>query len=397
MSPARDQQLGLQDLPSFLCCCVQAGIIEAATAERIEAFRRESGVGMARALAEYEAPRSVSPKGSQPPPLPYQPLLLHTPPSPQLTFESLVPFRSNELPIVVARAIAEGEDASLYTPFYVYGDFGFGKTHTLSAIANDRGRGALLVNAEDLDAEILRAYRHAAQVELRSYLYEAELLLIDDIQFCDGRPQLQHEIIAILSHMMQRTKPVVLASDVPPTRLANVDERLIARLGGGVIVGLGRPSKAERAVVVAQMAGREISEVVVDYLASRITDNVRRLRGAVKQLLSLRQLMGCDITLNLARSVVPLPEDLEHRPPPGEPADKAKVAQAPWSRPEQLKQMLASAETEEEQSLALQIAIDAQLRELRDSQGRGSEIQRLGSALALLRDGRLGEALQIVE
>lgn len=383
-------------LSALLHSCVQRGIIDEDTARRIQSVGRDEALLGAPAEAGWT------------------PLLLTTELDPELTFETLVPSRQNAFPLEMAQLVASTSPARTpYNPLYVYADVGVGKTHLLSAIAHGAAaRGALLVNTADLDAELDRARRTGQRAELRRFLGAPEVLLLDDIQLCEGREELQRELFAVLSQRMHAGRSAVITCDVPPTRLAGVEARLVSRLGAGVIVGLQMGEKEWRKEVLRRAClGRELPEDVLDFVADRVSDSVRSLKAAAVQLLAWRDRTGA-LDLAAARAVLDrAPPPSRPAPPPASPpASPQEVSATPKARPEppasaasaesraaRFKQMLQGAETEEEQVLALQIALSERLRQLKAEGGDAGLLARLERALALLREGKAEDAMREVD
>lgn len=369
-------------LPEFLRVSVEKGIVDERTAHRLELHRRTRDA----CDVEIQSP------------------FLSDPPDPSLTFDTYLVCRGNSFAVELARRIVAKQPSQLpYNPLYLYGDIGLGKTHLLSAIANAaRERQALLVNTADLEAELQRAERLRSRAELRQWLVSMDILLIDDIQLCEGREDLQRDIFSVMSYMTKAHRWVVISSDVPPTRLAGIESRLVSRLGGGVIVSLQMGDMADRRNLVKRFLDeRPVSDEVIDYLASNVTDNVRRLKAAAAQLLALHETMEEPLTVDLAQSVVVGPEPLPSYDEPiiqtVEPAKvEPKAVRRPHSRVSRFKEMLAGAESEAEQALALQIAIGERIRELRDQNVDKESILQLENALGLLREGRLEEAIRCI-
>ena len=321
----------------------------------------------------------------------YRPTLLATAPNPELRFDTLVPCRVNDFLVEVARVVASGEPRKdVYNPLYVYAESGLGKTHLLSAIADAAvPRRAVLTNAADLEAEIELAQRDAARALLRRWLAMADVLLIDDVQSCEGREELQRELFAAINLAVRQGASVVISSDVPPTRLRSIETRLLARLGSGAILSMQLGDRKERAAIIRQsIAGAELSEEVIAYLAEHVTDSVRRLKAAATQLVVTQDRIGRAADVELARAIVPLPCDLTSACGSG-----VRDAVPPAER---FRRMLQGAETQAEQVLALQIAIGQQVRHLRATNAESPAIARLERALASLRSGDTMEALRAV-
>jgi chromosomal replication initiator protein DnaA len=379
----RPKQPGLSDLPDFLQVSVQRGIVDERTAHRLELCRRIRGLG------KYET-RSA---------------LMNDPPDPNLTFDNFVVCRGNSFAVELAKTVAFKSPSQLpYNPLYLYGDVGLGKTHLLSAIVNAaEDKEVLLFNTSDLETELERAERLQSRAELREWLTSVEILLVDDIQLCEGREDLQRDIFSVLNHMIKAHRWVVISSDVPPTRLAGVESRLLSRLGGGVIVSLQMSDKTERLDLIRHfLEDRSMPEDVVAYLADNITDNIRRLKAAVAQLLTIGDGTQNPMDIDMARAVVPASEYSPQSESQFQALSVNYASQEPQSpvKPQptanRFKQMLASAESEEEQALALQIALGERIRELRNKGGEQGSIRQLERALELLRDGNVEEAIRCI-
>ena len=288
-----------------------------------------------------------------------------------------------------------------FNPLYIYSDVGLGKTHLLSAIANAaKGRRAILINMADLELEEERGRRLGTRSHTREWLVEADILLFDDIQLCEDSEALQLEVFAVLNHMIREGRMTAIASDVPPTRLRGITSRLISRLGSGVIVGLAMGDKNERAGILGRHLGeRELPREVIDYLAENVTDSVRRLKAAANQLIAMEDRLHIKATVELARAVVPMAEDIVssslHTPVVAEEASAGRSGGDPVVN--RFKEMLTGAESQEEQTLALEIALSKRLRQLRLEGGSPERFKQLEVALESLRNGKLEQALRQVE
>ena len=397
------RQPGPGSLPDFLKVCVEKGILDGRSAQRVELYRRSRGLG------KYES-RSA---------------MMSDPPDPGLTFDNYAVSKGNSFAVELAKTVAYKSPSRLpYNPLYLYGDIGLGKTHLLSAIANAaRDKEVLLINTADLEIEQERAERLKCRAELREWLVSAEILLVDDIQLCEGREDIQRDLFSVLNHMTKAQRWVVISSDVPPTQLAGMESRLLSRLRGGVIVGLHMGDGRERRNLIRLFLDEHpMPEDVVDYLADQVTDDVRRLKGAVAQLLALQEGAQTPLTVDMARAIVASAEGVQESTkvpdyppenfdvPPQQPATSIDSGVSRFedmlagvesqdrdaSAMRLLKKMLAGAESEEEQSLALQIAIGERIRQLRNEKGDPKAVQQLERSLDLLREGRMEEAIRCV-
>jgi len=369
----------LDGLPDFLRTSIRKGLIDETTARRIELYRRTRGEE-----EEIFALASITP-------------------DPEMTFDHFVRFKGNEFALDLARAVTgQSPSSKPYNPLYIHSDVGLGKTHLLSAIANEVSMGrVLMVNTADLGSDLRRADKLAAVSDLLRWLISFEILLVDDIQLCEGNENLQLMLFSILNHMTTSGGWVVITSDAYPTSLVGIESRLLSRFRGGIIVGLQRPNKAERLQIVRHfLQGRQWPEEVIDYLATKITDNLRQLRAAVYQLQAMAGYMNCEITIDMAWEVVHAPGGWsvppDHENQTGDRSDSPafKAADQDQSAVSRFKEMVAVAETEEEQVLALQIALGERIRQLRASGGDPATLQKLEHGLAMLRDGGREVALK---
>jgi chromosomal replication initiator protein DnaA len=363
------------DLPDFLKASVERGLIDEQVARRIELFRRTRGDGA-----------SISP------------LLLSTV-DPNLTFENFVQCKVNSFAFDLARSVAAKPPLELpYNPLYMYADVGLGKTHIMSAIANACApRTAIMVNTADVQAEFVRFKASNARMALRELLCSGDILLLDDIQFCERDAELQIEFFSIINHMFVKGGWVVISSDVPPTQLTHIESRLISRLGSGAVVSLQMGDKAYRLEVLKHYLPKQVApEEVLEFLAERITTNVRALKAAVAQLSATREITGSEITLDLARTLLLLPEDAGKRAAKNEDnigPDAADEEESSRIFAQRFRDMLNSAEDEDEQSLALQIALGERIRQLREAHAHPSRVERFVQALELVRGGDVQGAL----
>jgi chromosomal replication initiator protein DnaA len=371
----------LNGLPEFLRVSVEKGLVDEATARRIELYRRT------RTTAEPEEIFDV----------------LDMKPDPEMTFAAYVPCRGNAFALELAKIVASNVPKKVpYNPICIYSDVGIGKTHLLSAIANEaKGRSALLVNTVDLAADFEKARKNSKDSSLRQWLGSMDILLIDDIQLCEGDERLQIDLFSILNHMITDGRWVVISSDAYPTRLVGLESRLISRLRGGVIVGLQMPDEAERLEILLHLTQDcPLPHDVLAYVAANVNESIRQLKATVAQLKLLASSCNSRITPDVARMAIyptemsaPAPV-LNSESPQAPAASDADDRSRPILAADRFKKMLATAETEAEQVLALQIALGERIRQLRNSDCDGASIAKLENALTMLRDGNMEEAVK---
>lgn len=217
---------------------------------------------------------------------------------PRLTFERLVVGAGNRLAAAAARAVAEAPGTT-YNPLFVYGGSGLGKTHLLTATGH---RLQELQPAAEIFALTLDEFSeqwHAAVSAGETHAFgrrlgRVDLLLMDDLQFLTGRREMQAELLRLFSAMQEEGRQIVCTSDRPPSEITDVDERLIQRLAGGLVVDVGVPEfEARVAILRAACAERGVTvpDKALDTLAQRGVNSVRELQGALNQWLA-RETLG---------------------------------------------------------------------------------------------------------
>jgi chromosomal replication initiator protein len=214
---------------------------------------------------------------------------------PRLRFDSLVVGAGNRLAVAAARAVAESPGA-VYNPLFVYGGTGLGKTHLLCAVGHLASalQPQLEIEYLSLDefVEQLHASVSAGQMDSFSRRYErVGLLLIDDVQFLTGRRETQAELLRLFERMQTAGGQVVLSSDRPPAEIPDVDERLISRLSGGLIVDVTAPDYETRVAILranCEERGLAFTSGVLEELAKFNFNNVRALQGALNRLVAAK-------------------------------------------------------------------------------------------------------------
>ena len=219
--------------------------------------------------------------------------------SEEFTFETFVVGPSNKLAYAAARSVAE-KPASNYNPLFIYGDSGLGKTNLLYAIAhvtrkNNRHSRIAYVKGDDFTNELIQSIRENKNQEFRDKYRQADLLLVDDIQFIAGKRQTQEEFFHTFNNLYESGKQIVLTSDRPPSEMTQLEDRLKTRFEWGLLVDVTPPDFETRLAIVknkAAMLGIELPESVADFVAQNVTANVRQLEGTINKILAYRDLLG---------------------------------------------------------------------------------------------------------
>jgi chromosomal replication initiator protein len=225
-------------------------------------------------------------------------------------FDNYVVGSANRLAVAAARAVAESP-GGVYNPLFVYGSSGLGKTHLIGAIGNEAMARAPGLTVEYLSLEDFIEQIHAAvavgEMERFKQRYgRVDVLLLDDMQFLTGRRETQSELLRLLNALQGSGRQIVMTSDRPPSEISDVDERLLSRLSGGLIVDIGVPDfETKVAILRGKAEERKVSFApgVIEELARLDFTSVRELQGAMNRLVAQQSLDGT-LTPAQVRSVL---------------------------------------------------------------------------------------------
>lgn len=232
--------------------------------------------------------------------------------NPQFTFDSFIPGTCNLIPYRAAMHVAEHLGDTVYNPLYLYGPPGVGKTHLVYAIANRVSQlcpeaKILCIKGEQFTSELIQAIVHRSTADFKDKYRNADILLVDDIQFMAGKESTQEEFFHTFNALFEQGKQIVLTCDRAPSDLQTLEDRLKGRFGEGVMVKLEPPDAQTRAQIIrakAEALGLVLSDEVVDYLTEKLCDNVRQIEGGLRKLLAFRDLSDMRLTVeNVAKTV----------------------------------------------------------------------------------------------
>ena len=231
--------------------------------------------------------------------------------NPEFTFDNFVTGKANQLARAAGMQVS-GNPGAAYNPLLVYGGVGLGKTHLIQAIGNEIRRvnpGAKVryIHAENYVSDVVRAYQHKSFDEFKRYYRSLDLLLVDDIQFFNGKSRTQEEFFYLFNTLVEAKKQVIITCDTYPKELAGIDERLISRLGWGLTVALEPPEPEMRVAILlnkAKAVGQSLDENVAFFVAKHIRSNVRELEGALKRILAYASFHNLEITLHVAKEAL---------------------------------------------------------------------------------------------
>ncbi|MGL5857241.1 MAG: chromosomal replication initiator protein DnaA [Angustibacter sp.] len=231
--------------------------------------------------------------------------------NPKYTFESFVIGSSNRFAHAAALAVAEAP-ARAYNPLFVYGESGLGKTHLLHAIGHYArnlygGVRVRYVNSEEFTNDFINSIRDDKAQAFQRRHRDVDVLLIDDIQFLQGRVQTQEEFFHTFNTLHNANKQVVITSDLPPKQLSGFEERMRSRFEWGLITDVQPPDLETRIAILRKKAMMErmtAPDDVMEYIASRITSNIRELEGALIRVTAFASLNRQAVDLSLAGIVL---------------------------------------------------------------------------------------------
>ena len=221
--------------------------------------------------------------------------------SAEFTFDTFVVGPSNKLAYAASQAVAE-HPAQNYNPLLIYGDSGLGKTHLLYAIANvirrnDQNAKIVYIKGDDFINEFIELIRAGRGSEFRAKYREADLLLVDDVQFVAGKEQVQNEFFHTFNNLYESGKQIVLTSDRPPSEMTLLDDLLRTRFEWGLLADVTPPDLETRLAIVKNKAaalGMDLPDKIASYIAENVTSNVRQLEGTVNKILAYKDLLGSE-------------------------------------------------------------------------------------------------------
>jgi len=258
-----------------------------------------------------------------------------TPLNPRYTFDSFVYGPSNRFAHAAAMAVAE-QPARAYNPLFIYGDSGLGKTHLLHAIGHHTrrifaGTRVHYVSSEEFTNDFINSIRDRGRADLHRRYRDVDVLLVDDIQFLSGKVQTQEEFFHTFNTLHNLNKQIVITSDLPPKQLQDFEDRMRSRFEWGLITDIQPPDLETRIAILRKKTmqeRREISDQVLEFIASKITSNIRELEGALIRISAFASLNSSPISVELAEIV--LKDLIPHESARDVTADQIKVQTAAY-------------------------------------------------------------------
>lgn len=267
---------------------------------------RKAIIGLGEVTAPFEAAKPVVAETASP-----QPSLM-APLDPRFTFENFVVGKSNELAHAAARRVSDAGDSVPFNPLYLYGGVGLGKTHLMHAIghaiaANSPEKKVLYLSAEKFMYRFIRALRFKDTMNFKDQFRSVDVLMIDDVQFIAGKDSTQEEFFHTFNALVDQNHQIIISGDRSPTDLEGMEERMRSRLGWGLVADI-HPTDYELRLGILQskveQAKITIESRILEFLAHRITSNVRELEGALNRVLAYSDLVGRSVTLESTQEVL---------------------------------------------------------------------------------------------
>ena len=234
----------------------------------------------------------------------------------RFTFENFVVGKPNELAHAAARRVAEsavsGNRAAPFNPLFLYGGVGLGKTHLMHAIAwhirlHDPSRKVIYLSAEKFMYQFIKALRFKDTMAFKEQFRSVDVLMIDDVQFISGKDSTQEEFFHTFNALVDQNRQVIISADKSPSDLEGIEERMKSRLGWGLVADIHPTTYELRLGILqakAELKQTQIPAKVLEFLAHKITSNVRELEGALTRITAHAQLVGRSITLESAQDVL---------------------------------------------------------------------------------------------
>jgi chromosomal replication initiator protein len=275
-------------------------------------IRTQPSRGTAPNLAE---PEPATPAASAPAAAAPQRSDLVAPLDQRFTFDTFVVGKPNEFAYACARRVAESPATPGFNPLFLYGGVGLGKTHLMHAIAwelSTRRKGPAPVSVAYMSAEkfmyrFINALRSQSTLEFKNELRSVDVLMIDDLQFLIGKDNTQEEFFHTFNALVDAGKQIVISADKSPSDLSGLEDRLRTRLGCGMVADLHATTFELRISILeakASRAGVDVPGKVLEFLARKITSNVRELEGALNRLVAHANLFDRQLTMETAHEVL---------------------------------------------------------------------------------------------
>lgn len=231
--------------------------------------------------------------------------------NPKYTFEKFIVGKNNELAHAAAKAVGD-KPGEIYNPLFLYGGVGLGKTHLLQAIGHillekNPTYRVLYTTCEKFTNDFVQAIRTGKTKSFQDKYRDVDLLIIDDIQFMEGKEQTQEQFFHTFNDLYQKNKQIVISSDRPPKAIPTLEDRLRSRFECGMIADIGEPDIETRiAILEAKLAEKSyyLTQEIINYIAANIQSNIRELEGALNRIIAHHDLKREAATMESVKAIV---------------------------------------------------------------------------------------------
>ena len=232
--------------------------------------------------------------------------------NPDYTFDTFIEGDCNRLAKSAAQAVAKKPGGTSFNPLMIYGGVGLGKTHVIQALGNALKDAAadkfvVYVSAEEFTAQFIESLRESRIQDFSHFYLQADLLILDDVQFLAGKEKTQEIFFHIFNHLHQAGKQIVMTSDRSPRSLEGLQERLLSRFKWGLTADLQQPDFETRtAIIQSKLAadGLQLTDELIQYIAHSVNTNIRELEGVIISLVAHASLNKQEVDLELAKQVL---------------------------------------------------------------------------------------------
>ena len=218
---------------------------------------------------------------------------------PNKRFENFLIGSSNKIAFEASKKVSE--NISYYNPLYIYGGVGLGKTHLLNSIGHklNESKKVMFISAERFMYQFVKSIKSNDMVKFKEYFRNTDVLLIDDIQFMNGKEAMQEEFFHTFNALLDKGSQIIVSADRPPNKLSRIQERIKSRFSGGLVVDIQKPEYDLRRKIINYKINElinlysdnlNISEEIQDFLSSKVTTNVRELVGAINRIVSFSRI-----------------------------------------------------------------------------------------------------------
>ena len=237
---------------------------------------------------------------------------LSAPLNPAYTFDTFVVGKTNEFAAAAAKKVAESKKVS-FNPLFLYSGVGLGKTHLMHAIAwhikqQDPSRNVIYLTAEQFLFKFVKALRYKDTAAFKEQFRSVDVLMVDDVQFMSGKDTTQEEFFYTFNSLIEEGRQIIISADKSPTDLEGIETRLKSRLSGGLVADIHPTDFDLRMGILnhkAKEMGIDLPEKVAEFLAQKITSNIRELEGSLKRIVAHSQLLSKnEITLDMTQDIL---------------------------------------------------------------------------------------------